>query len=321
MGTGIEFQHAASGARHGLLTVTGEAPRAGRARRVFVRCDCGTEKTVRATNLYKAKSCGCAHPRGKDGQNFVPKGAIPGTRYNHLIVIRHVATRTGTAWRVACLCDCGTECAAWLDCVRRGVTRSCGCSAAKRPPPSPLRSTWSGMVRRCASPQDKSFARYGGRGITVCERWLASPTAFFADMGPKPSAGHSIDRVDNDGGYWCGKPECAECGPSGRAPNCRWATWTQQARNRSNVLTIDVAGVAVPAAELYQRAGLTTQAFRSRVALGRDPLEAATTPPDPERVAVGRLSRARALGRPSDVFALAHAATLAARSTPSLGAF
>jgi hypothetical protein len=76
---------------------------------------------------------------------------------------------------------------------------------------------WYNLIRRCCDPHHPDFARYGGRGIRVCERWRHDFMAFLADMGPRPSLGHSIDRRDNDGGY--------------EPANCRWATRSEQRRN------------------------------------------------------------------------------------------
>jgi hypothetical protein len=74
------------------------------------------------------------------------------------------------------------------------------------------------MIQRCTNPKNPGFRHYGGRGITVCERWLNSFPTFVSDMGPKPTARHSIDRRDNERGY---SPD-----------NCRWATASEQARNQ-----------------------------------------------------------------------------------------
>lgn len=77
--------------------------------------------------------------------------------------------------------------------------------------------SWIGMKERCSNPKNKCYASYGGRGIRVCDRWISDFSQFLADMGPKPSPKHSIDRIDNDGHY--------------EPANCRWATTTQQVRN------------------------------------------------------------------------------------------
>lgn len=89
--------------------------------------------------------------------------------------------------------------------------------------------TWRGLKARCSAKNGRNWDDYGGRGITVCKRWADSFLAFYEDMGARPSKAHSIDRVDNDGGYWCGK--CDECKSLNRPANCRWATKREQALN------------------------------------------------------------------------------------------
>ena len=82
---------------------------------------------------------------------------------------------------------------------------------------SPEYLSWIAMRQRCNNHNHAAFHAYGGRGITVCERW-ASFENFLADMGPRPSREHTLDRIKNDEGYSPG--------------NCRWATWTVQNHNR-----------------------------------------------------------------------------------------
>jgi hypothetical protein len=82
---------------------------------------------------------------------------------------------------------------------------------------APLYSTWLGMKHRCQNPKNPSYERYGGKGIKVCDRWLRLKT-FCSDMGDKPSAKHTLDRINSNGDYEPG--------------NCRWATPEQQAINK-----------------------------------------------------------------------------------------
>lgn len=84
---------------------------------------------------------------------------------------------------------------------------------------TPTYKTWDGMIQRCTNPNHEAYERYGGRGITVCDKWL-SFDGFLADMGERPSR-TTIDRIDNELGYAPG--------------NCRWASSTIQGRNRRHV--------------------------------------------------------------------------------------
>jgi hypothetical protein len=89
----------------------------------------------------------------------------------------------------------------------------------------PLYQTWAGMKTRCYNPKAANYENYGGRGITVCDRWRDDFWAFVADMGSKPAKGVSLDRRDGDG---CYEPS-----------NCRWATASEQNRNRRKPTVTD----------------------------------------------------------------------------------
>lgn len=83
----------------------------------------------------------------------------------------------------------------------------------------PLYQTWTGMKNRCTNPRNRAWRLYGGRGIKVCDRWMASFLDFISDVGERPP-GTTLDRIDNDGNYEPG--------------NVRWATSKQQSGNRRN---------------------------------------------------------------------------------------
>lgn len=108
--------------------------------------------------------------------------------------------------------------------------------------PTPEIQAWNMMKQRCYNPKNPGYPDYGGRGITVCDRWLRSSRDFLADMGPRPSPTHSIDRKDNNGNYEPG--------------NCRWATRMEQQNNRrfNHILTVD--GVSKTVTEWARAKGL-----------------------------------------------------------------
>lgn len=154
-----------------------------------------------------------------------------GTRFGRLVVIQHDDnhdTKYGHWW--ICLCDCGITVTVIASCLRNGDTRSCGClnreNTSNRNTTHGLSKTpeyrvWKGIRKRCFNDKTKCYHNYGGRGITICDRWKDNFENFYEDMGPRPE-GMSIDRINNDGNYEPG--------------NCRWATAVEQCNNQRKTL-------------------------------------------------------------------------------------
>lgn len=146
-------------------------------------------------------------------------------RYGRLRVVEEAA-RAGSQRVWKCVCDCGAEKLVRQCHLRSGAIQSCGCLSREvtsgmklihGQSTTDIYAIWCGIKHRCFNPKAKRYQDYGGRGITMCDRWRDSFEAFLADMGSRPSTDHSVDRINNDKGYEPG--------------NCRWATTREQNRN------------------------------------------------------------------------------------------
>lgn len=133
---------------------------------------------------------------------------------------------------------------------------------------TPEYRAWQTMRLRCTNPKNAAWPAYGGRGITVCERWLDDPTNFYRDMGPKPSPAHELDRIDNDAGY---SPE-----------NCRWVLRKINDRNRRSNHHLTHDGETLTIAEWCERTGLSHSLIRHRLGEGWPVSIALTTPARPK---------------------------------------
>lgn len=130
----------------------------------------------------------------------------------------------------------------------------------------PENAAWYDIRRRCLNSASPHWEHYGGRGISICQRWLDNFHNFLADMGPRPSPEYSIDRINNNGHYSCGK--CEECIANGWSANCRWATWLQQHRNRRNNHLLTFQGQTCCISEWAEILGLQEQLIHSRLKRG-----------------------------------------------------
>lgn len=194
-----------------------------------------------------------------------PKSAMIGDRFGRLEIIAfgqkgrrvvHAITR----------CDCGNITTPILANLRAGTCNSCGClrteihKSRKGKPTShglsrhPLYQVWKSMILRCYDPAHPYFHRYGGRGIYVCERWR-TPEPFVEDMWPSYQKGLSLDRIDNEKGYF--------------PTNCRWATNEQQANNKSSNKLFTHDGKTLTHAQWGREWGVTRSTAARRINSGR----------------------------------------------------
>lgn len=184
-----------------------------------------------------------------------------GHRFNRLVVFARSRHEDAKNVYWDCLCDCGRLTTVATARLNSGHTASCGClqhesrleRAGKRRNPYVREwRIWYGMIRRCTYPTNVAYPDYGGRGITVCERWRHSFKAFFEDMGL--SNGATLDRIDNDGGYAPG--------------NCRWVSQQENNNNRRSNRFIEHGGLRLTVAQWSRRTGVEPWNIRRRLDRG-----------------------------------------------------
>lgn len=275
-----EYKQIPVGSRFGMLTVTGPGERVPVPNSKYFTstticlCDCGKTTTLTNSNLRQAKSCGCTKIGGR---RFAPIGAKFG-RWTVLADAPFVARSHSI-----CRCECGVEKQVLCKHLFSGISRSCGCLqsdtvsamnlthgmsgvSGKR---APEYSVWSGIKSRCYREKDEFYADYGGRGITVCDRWKYSFENFFQDMGKRPSSSHSIDRIDFNGNY------CPE--------NCRWATPVEQGGNKRNNRNIEFRGETKCLQAWCRQYGLDHKTVSDRLDRGETMGQALDLDPHPRR--------------------------------------
>ncbi len=192
---------------------------------------------------------------------------LSGRRFGKLVVeARAPNVGRNTMW--FCACDCGaTSKSVRASHLKSGATQSCGCFNTEckierqtthgdapfdKQNTAPEYRIWRHIKSRCLNPKVWGYENYGGRGITICQEWTDDYSVFLAHMGRRPSAQHSIDRIDNNLGYMPG--------------NCRWATREQQSRNRRCIKMTEHDASAIRHAA---KAGVTRRALQEQYGVSK----------------------------------------------------
>jgi hypothetical protein len=198
---------------------------------------------------------------------------LTGMKFGRLAVLGIHPRRIGQRITWRCRCDCGFLAVAVGERMVSGNTLSCGClqrgsrARAHRTHGkswTPEHAIWTAMLARCRNPNTKSFAYYGARGITVCERWLKFEN-FYIDMAPRPSPKHTIERKNNTLGYYPG--------------NCVWILREAQQRNTRRNAFLTFNGETLCIADWARRLGIKQHTIRDRVHRYNWSVEEALTTP------------------------------------------
>ena len=215
---------------------------------------------------------------------------LTGQEFGDLIALSFAGRTRHGAPQWLCRCRCGIEKVIVGISLTSGATKSCGCKraysiglGARRHgmTGTKVHNTWKSMIQRCTDQRADSFPRYGGRGITVCERWRTFEN-FYADMGAPPTLRHSIERRNNNGNY---EPD-----------NCCWATLKEQQNNRSDNRFMTIGAATMTIQQWADSTGVPGSRIRKRLDAGYEPAHALNDPLWPNTPGAER--RGRKLSRP-----------------------
>lgn len=186
---------------------------------------------------------------------------IKGERFNRLVAIEYMYRDKGKSSRWLCRCDCGKEISVEIASLRSGNTQSCGCLRLER-----VRDkisthgksytteyhAWGNMVQRCTNPSNPEYKNYGGRGISISSEWRNSFENFLEDMGPKPNKSFSLDRINNEDGYY--------------KENCHWTDSSAQATNRRDAenKTVGIKNISYSKRDDLYYVGIERKGIRHR---------------------------------------------------------
>lgn len=188
---------------------------------------------------------------------------------NWAVIGPGLPTHDGSGPWFECRCSCGKLRSVWGYTLANGKSTNCGCARNRqngnrikcistrhghcRTPKTQSKEwrAWNAMIRRCTYPSMDRYPRYGGRGITVCDKWRHSFQAFLADVGPAPTPSHTLGRIKNDGHYEPG--------------NVEWQLKGTQARNKSSNRVITHNGESLTLIEWCERTGLKRQTIQMRL--------------------------------------------------------
>lgn len=210
---------------------------------------------------------------------------MTGKRFGRVVALRAAPPPHVGKIKWICLCDCGNEFTTCGGKIRSGEVSTCPACSRERVRLSRVTHgisktvedrIWSHIKSRCFNPKVPCYKHYGGRGITMCDRWRESLENFVSDMGTRPSPAHSIDRIDNNGNYEPG--------------NCRWATTKEQANNTRSNRKVTVSGETKNSTQWADSIGVRREVIYKRLKRGINGENLLAKPFEPELFTFGEIS-------------------------------